>query len=292
MIYGYVYVIECQVNKKKYVGQTKQTPNKRLYNHIARSKYDMKGCQKLYRAMRKYGAKTFQLVESFPVDSKEALDALEISMIAKLETQKNGYNIDNGGKGKEAVSQETREKLSRITTEKWKDANYRERVTSSMKAIFSTTEMKLQNSEKMKKIWQSDEYRKKQSKNNQTTEQKRQKCSAKQKSLWTNENYRKIMSESSNLQWEDNSKRIAFGKEVSQRWKSQEYREKKNQELHQGKTVIAIFPNGDKQVVTWLADFCREHNLDLRAANKVLRKKKNYNSVKGFKFHYQDEDFS
>ncbi len=289
MCYGYVYVLECQVNGKKYVGQTKQTPSKRLYNHRSRSKTDFRGCQKLYRAMRKYGTHTFSLVQSIPVQSREELDNLEIELIKSLGTQKNGYNIDNGGKGREAVTEATKQKLRKITKARWQNDVYREQVTKSIKETFAKPEVKEQNSLKMKEIWKRPEYQELQKSNNITTEQKREKCKNKQKKLWAeNTSYREKMTKVSNDLWEDPLKRKAFGESVSKRWKSAEYRQKKNLELHQGKTIVAVFPNGTEQVVEWLADFCRNQCLDLRAANKVLKGKKNFNTVKGFRFLYRN----
>ena len=49
---GYIYLIENDINNKKYIGLTTQTIEQRWNQHLRASKYKN---YKLYYAMRKYG---------------------------------------------------------------------------------------------------------------------------------------------------------------------------------------------------------------------------------------------
>lgn len=92
-----VYIITNIVNSKKYIGYTSVDIAKRMNEHFLCA--GKKGDTKFYRAIRKYGTKSFktELLESF--DTKESALRAEIEYIDKLNTIKKGYNTHEGGKG-------------------------------------------------------------------------------------------------------------------------------------------------------------------------------------------------
>lgn len=106
---GYIYLLTCKVNAKKYVGQTSRSPDERFNEHkdsaahYARylanpEKYVWKGsCTYLYRSMIKHGCENFTMEVLAEVDDSE-LDALEIKFIAEIGTlAPGGYNLTTGG---------------------------------------------------------------------------------------------------------------------------------------------------------------------------------------------------
>jgi group I intron endonuclease len=109
---GEIYIITNKVTGMKYIGQTKcmkKRNNKEIYkgyldrfsqhlrNAFNPKKYE--DCSKLYIAIRTYG------VENFSVHLCERcllpdINKRERYYIRKLNTRRNGYNIDRGGKPK------------------------------------------------------------------------------------------------------------------------------------------------------------------------------------------------
>lgn len=51
---GFIYLITNNINKKKYVGKTTQSIEKRWQEHISESKREKREIRPLYRAIRKY----------------------------------------------------------------------------------------------------------------------------------------------------------------------------------------------------------------------------------------------
>lgn len=89
----YLYAIKNNINKKFYIGVTKN-PYKRWYSHIAPSSK----CLKLKNAIKKYGSDNFSM-HLICKGSQDYLLNLEIKLIEKLNTTSFGYNIDRGGRG-------------------------------------------------------------------------------------------------------------------------------------------------------------------------------------------------
>jgi group I intron endonuclease len=112
---GEIYLITCQINNKKYIGQVTKTKKrnylKRWEEHLNESKGNPKiGCIILNNAINKYGSQNFKITV-LEKCSIEKLDELEIHYIKKLNTlEPNGYNIRTGGKdGKH--SDESRQRM-------------------------------------------------------------------------------------------------------------------------------------------------------------------------------------
>ena len=103
---GYIYKITNNINGKVYIGQTRQTVDKRWYDHVHHSK----NCKSMVigKAINKYGEKNFTIATLETVKEKsldllqKKLDELEIAYIKKYNSyiyNGNGYNGTKGGQG-------------------------------------------------------------------------------------------------------------------------------------------------------------------------------------------------
>ena len=108
------YCVYCHTNKidgKRYVGITSQKPEKRWGNgcNYSDSPY-------FYNAIKKYGWEEFSHEILFTGLSKKEAQEKERELIAKweLNDRSYGYNIQKGGEGVDAISDETRRKMSEI----------------------------------------------------------------------------------------------------------------------------------------------------------------------------------
>lgn len=126
-------------NEKVYIGITKQKPVKRWLHGkgYANQSY-------FYNAILKYGWDNITHEVLFTGLTREQAEQKEIELIAKYKSnqRKFGYNVDRGGRvnrmsdeTKEKIrkanigkhhSKETCEKLKRLESERWKDAEYRQ----------------------------------------------------------------------------------------------------------------------------------------------------------------------
>lgn len=89
-----VYCIENQINKKQYVGITRQLLRTRWVQHCHGQASDMP----IVRAINKYGRENFEM-SVLEECEEENLGAREQHWIAKLDTFKSGYNATEGGDG-------------------------------------------------------------------------------------------------------------------------------------------------------------------------------------------------
>lgn len=107
---GYIYKITNIINNKIYVGQTKNSPERRWTEH----KRDYKGGNTyLYNAMKKYGIDNFKFEVVETNVSAEELNNREIYWIEKLNSFSDygkGYNLTKSGGQNTEVSETTREK--------------------------------------------------------------------------------------------------------------------------------------------------------------------------------------
>jgi group I intron endonuclease len=89
---GYIYLITNITNGKKYIGQTKTTPEKRFNKHWSEANNKLKLKTKLHLAMLKYGKDNFT-IETLCIVPKNSLDIMECYWAEQLET----YTWDNNG---------------------------------------------------------------------------------------------------------------------------------------------------------------------------------------------------
>ena len=120
---GYIYLIRNVVNHKVYVGQTKQSPQKRWNEHIRASKSEVKRSPKLYNAINKYGLCMFdfevisEVFGSTEKELKDKLNRLEIYFINYYKSTEWGYNLTTGG-NQVANTSETIMKISKTKQKK------------------------------------------------------------------------------------------------------------------------------------------------------------------------------
>lgn len=91
-----IYKITNRINGKVYIGQTKQSLQKRWNNHCGKNSH----CSILHLAITKYGAENFTVEQIDVACNKDELDKKEIYWIAHFDSiAPNGYNISSGGNG-------------------------------------------------------------------------------------------------------------------------------------------------------------------------------------------------
>ena len=115
---GYIYCATCLTTGKLYFGQTIRLVEERWERHIQESRSGSN--YKFHRAIRKYGEENFLVEEVLTVSAptkdvlKKKLDYIEIRLIRKFDTFRNGYNMTLGGEGQfgRIFSEESRRKMS------------------------------------------------------------------------------------------------------------------------------------------------------------------------------------
>jgi len=107
-LYGIIYLLKNKLNGKCYVGQTIKTLEERIYRHKYKS--DNKKMP-ISSAIKKYKFENFESTVLKECFSQEELDTSEIYFVNSLNTwAPNGYNL-RAGKGRGALSEETKRKI-------------------------------------------------------------------------------------------------------------------------------------------------------------------------------------
>ena len=135
---GTIYLIENTINGHKYVGQTRVKLKYRLHLHYLESKRFKQ--RPLYRAINKYGIGKFKVSILERCDIEE-LDDKERYWISKLNTFKDSqhYNCTDGGEGN-AISEDTKERISKGMKDVPRDEKWRESMKKSQKKKLSKGE--------------------------------------------------------------------------------------------------------------------------------------------------------
>lgn len=109
-----LYRITCSVSGKSYIGQTRQTIERRWVGHTCKARNEYTdGCSALYSAMRNHGIENFSMELLETVSSQEEANRREGELIAELGTlTPGGYNLKTGGEIS-GHSEETKEKIGR-----------------------------------------------------------------------------------------------------------------------------------------------------------------------------------
>lgn len=97
---GYIYKITNILNNYFYIGQTKNSVNKRLNSHISNAFKRNKHNNKFYNAIEKYGKDNFKIEIIKQIEDLK-LDEYEIYYIQKLNPH---YNSSEGGKSTKGFS--------------------------------------------------------------------------------------------------------------------------------------------------------------------------------------------
>lgn len=97
----YVYKIINTVNRKSYIGITKNVENRFAFHRTRYNKETKKEYidKPLYKAFRKYGIENFKFLVLYDGLSVEEAKRKEVELIKKFKTltHENGYNITKGG---------------------------------------------------------------------------------------------------------------------------------------------------------------------------------------------------
>lgn len=132
MVYGYIYIVTCNVNGKVYVGQTTQGFDKRYYGKGITATNN----PHLKNAINKYGVHNFTVDKQFDVaTNQQELNELEKWYIYLFNaTDSNyGYNILSGG-GNRPIPNEVRIKMRDSHIGKKLTAAQRQKISQSHKA--------------------------------------------------------------------------------------------------------------------------------------------------------------
>ena len=95
-VYGVIYKATNKVTGKSYIGRTTMSLNRRIRMHINNS-LNIGNNTYFHNAIRKHGQDNFKWKIIAKCFSKEELNNVEIEMIEKYNTLKNGYNLSLGG---------------------------------------------------------------------------------------------------------------------------------------------------------------------------------------------------
>lgn len=120
---GYIYKITNTINNMEYVGQTKDTVEKRFVNHTKKSS----NCRYLKSAINKYGKENFK-IQIICICFDEDLDKYEMEYIEKFKSLiPSGYNLKYGGQFQSRHSEETKQKISETMRKFYKENPQRNR---------------------------------------------------------------------------------------------------------------------------------------------------------------------
>lgn len=100
---AYIYVIENDINNKKYIGKTVFTIEKRFKEHLSDARKPKLEVRPLYRAIQKHGENHFSIRLLEEVSEEEASQK-EQDWITYFGSFGDGYNATAGGDGKIRVN--------------------------------------------------------------------------------------------------------------------------------------------------------------------------------------------
>lgn len=143
----YVYMHINKINGKRYIGITKNKPEKRWQNGYGYKR------QIFYNAIKKYGWNNFEHIVLFEKISKDEACKKEIELISKYNSndKRYGYNISYGGEDGH--------------NDLWNDKEYYDRQVKERKKRWENNEFREHHAESMKTAMNKNSYKKKQSKN-------------------------------------------------------------------------------------------------------------------------------
>ena len=118
-----IYKATNVINNKVYIGQTKNSLETRMSQHLRDAKCKKKKNTYFQDAIEKYGEHSFVFEIIDEVNSPEEADEKERYWISFYNStdKKNGYNLDSGGIKGGVKSIETKEKIGETTKQKWQN---------------------------------------------------------------------------------------------------------------------------------------------------------------------------
>ena len=137
MRYGSVYVATNKHTGEQYVGQTRQSVQKRWDAHWRTAVCHKARKAKFQLALAEHGKNAFSVEEVFVAFDSTALNSAEIQLIAELAP---AYNSSRGGKGLRPiiVSDAVRAKRSEAAKARWANPAWREKTAESIRVASQT----------------------------------------------------------------------------------------------------------------------------------------------------------
>lgn len=134
-----------------YVGQTRQNPEARWYQHLTRA-------SRLNEAMRQVGLDNFEMTVLETVDAEE-LNAREKEWIEKLGTlHPGGLNLLPGG-GASGASARARERMAEASKRVWQNPVSRENLREGRRRMWADPEYRERMARKRREMWADSEFR-------------------------------------------------------------------------------------------------------------------------------------
>ena len=137
--YGSIYIVTNTATGEQYVGQTRQKTQRRWKCHVNTANSKVASKYRLAKAILTHGADVFDLKEVFTAFNADALNTVEIALIAELSP---AYNITKGGAGHRGVevSPEGREARSERLKRQWADPAWRTQQIEKVKQASANPE--------------------------------------------------------------------------------------------------------------------------------------------------------
>jgi group I intron endonuclease len=152
-----IYLIENKINKKKYVGITKQNPPRKRWSQHKSQKGPSQKQKPLHRAIQKDGKENFTFTVICQTKHKEEAIRLEKYFIQEYKTHinehKTGYNVTLGGDGVWGLkhTEESRKKMSESARKSYlNDPELGKRKVKSLKGRKQTKESNIKRSKALK----------------------------------------------------------------------------------------------------------------------------------------------
>ena len=159
-----VYMHTNLINWKRYIGLTRQKPEKRWGTYGTKTP--------IGAAFKKYGRENFKsevIIDGLTKEEAERIEIYLIALFRSLTTQW-GYNIEKGGSARGKVSDETKEKIRRSQHNRWLDdydgmyalvnnEETKKRRIESCKRAFQNEDVKSRFSAMLIKRWSDPEFR-------------------------------------------------------------------------------------------------------------------------------------
>lgn len=219
---------------KVYIGITCQNPLRRWSNgkgYINNAHFA--------NAIRKYGWENIQHEILYDGLSRECACDIEKTLIAQYKSidPKHGYNNTSGGDCNFIFSNETIDRLSKATIEKWNNKEWRDNQLSKRRSeeFRKKQSVKTKDNWKNTKIrekmvnsiranWDIPEFREAQYKIMRSPERLK-KIAELSRKKWENPNYRNKMQLVSKQRWRKESEHIKASQQMKERWANKEYKD-------------------------------------------------------------------
>ena len=186
-----IYCITNLINKKRYIGQSRNIVNR--FNSYRRGEFSN---DHITNSVEKYGWDNFKIEVLINCDENE-LDHYEVELIKAFNTMDNkiGYNKVSGGNTNKVISEETRKKIGEASKGRTFSEESKTKMSQSQKGRKHSEETRKKISESNKGIAFSEEHKNKLSK--PKSEETKRKLSEAHKGIKHSEETKKKLSEAS-----------------------------------------------------------------------------------------------